>query len=63
MRLTLREIDLPLRHAFTISVGSISVQRNLLVELSDGDFTGYGEGASGSAFTDRKSTRLNSSHT
>ena len=51
MRLTLREIDLPLRHAFTISVGSISVQRNLLVELSDGDFTGYGEGASGSAFT------------
>lgn len=50
MQLTLREIDLPLRHAFTISVGSITVQRNLLVELRDGAFTGYGEGASGSAY-------------
>lgn len=50
MQLTLREIDLPLRHAFTISVGSITVQRNLLVELSEGGQTGYGEGASGSAF-------------
>jgi L-alanine-DL-glutamate epimerase-like enolase superfamily enzyme len=50
MELHLREIDLPLRHAFTIAVGSISVQQNLLVELRDGNFTGYGEGASGSAF-------------
>ncbi len=50
MQLTLREIDLPLRHAFTISVGSITVQQNLLVELRDGEFTGYGEGASGSAY-------------
>jgi len=50
MQLTLREIDLPLRHAFTIAVGSISVQRNLLVALNDGAHTGYGEGASGSAF-------------
>lgn len=50
MQLRLREIDLPLRHAFTISVGSITVQQNLLVELSDGRFTGYGEGASGSAY-------------
>lgn len=50
MQLSLREIDLPLRHAFTIAVGSITVQRNLLVELSESGQTGYGEGASGSAF-------------
>ena len=50
MQLSLREIDLPLRHAFTISVGSITVQKNLLVELRDGGFVGYGEGASGSAY-------------
>ncbi len=50
MHLTLRAIDLPLHHAFTIAVGSISVQRNLLVALNDGTHTGYGEGASGSAF-------------
>lgn len=51
MQLTLREIDLPLRHPFTIAVGSISVQRNLLVTLGEGGCTGFGEGASGSAFT------------
>ncbi|NDA65508.1 MAG: dipeptide epimerase, partial [Verrucomicrobia bacterium] len=45
MQLRLRLIDLPLRHAFTISVGSITVQQNLLVELRDGGFTGYGEPA------------------
>lgn len=50
MQLTLRIIDLPLRHAFTISVGSIKVQQNLLVELSEDGFIGYGEGASGSAY-------------
>lgn len=50
MQLTLRIIDLPLRHAFTISVGSIKVQQNLLVELNEDGFTGYGEGASGSAY-------------
>jgi len=50
MQLSLREIDLPLRHTFTISAGSITVQKNLLVELRDGGFAGYGEGASGSAY-------------
>lgn len=50
MQLRLRLVDLPLRHAFTISVGSITIQQNLLVELSEGGFTGYGEGASGSAY-------------
>ncbi|NBV23104.1 MAG: dipeptide epimerase [Proteobacteria bacterium] len=50
MQLRLKLIDLPLRHAFTISVGSITLQQNLLVELSADGFTGYGEGASGSAY-------------
>lgn len=50
MQLTLREIDLPLRHAFTISQGTTTVQKNLLVALSDGGFTGYGEGASSHAY-------------
>lgn len=50
MQLILREIDLPLRHAFTISQGTTTVQKNLLVELRDGGFTGYGEGASSHAY-------------
>ncbi|MBI5773250.1 MAG: dipeptide epimerase [Verrucomicrobia bacterium] len=50
MKLFLREIDLPLRHAFTISQGTTTVQKNLLVELRGGGFTGYGEGASSHAY-------------
>ena len=50
MQLILREIELPLRHAFTISHGTTVVQKNLLVELRDGGFTGYGEGASSHAY-------------
>ncbi|MBI5802447.1 MAG: dipeptide epimerase [Verrucomicrobia bacterium] len=50
MQLTLREIDLPLRHAFTISQGTTTVQKNLLIELRDGGFTGFGEGASSHAY-------------
>ncbi len=50
MKLILRKISLPLRHAFTISQGTTVVQENLLVELRDGAVSGYGEGASSHAY-------------
>ena len=45
MELILRDIALPLRHPFTIAHGTTTVQEGLLVELRDGGFSGYGEGA------------------
>src|SRR5690242_21833091 len=43
MKLTYKKFDLPLRHVFTISRGSVSVQQTLIVQLeSDGKY-GYGE--------------------
>ena len=50
MELLLREIGLPLRHAFTISQGTTLVQHNLLVELRENGISGYGEGASSHAY-------------
>lgn len=38
-----RQFDLPLEHPFTISRSTVSVQPTLIVELSDGTLTGYGE--------------------
>ena len=35
--------DLPLKHPFTISRSTVSVQPTLIVELSDGQYCGYGE--------------------
>lgn len=43
MRMTLRPFELPLRHVFTISRGSTSVYRGLLVELEQEGAVGYGE--------------------
>jgi L-alanine-DL-glutamate epimerase-like enolase superfamily enzyme len=43
MELRIHEYDLPLRHVFTISRGSITVQKTLIVELSEDGFHGYGE--------------------
>jgi len=43
MKLSLYEFDLPLRHVFTISRGSISVQKSLIVELQEDGQRGYGE--------------------
>ncbi len=43
MKLILHQFDLPLRHPFTISRGSTSVQKTLIVELRDAGFSGYGE--------------------
>jgi L-alanine-DL-glutamate epimerase-like enolase superfamily enzyme len=50
MQLQLRELDLPMRHPFTIAHGTTTVQHNLLVELSQDGVTGYGEGASADAY-------------
>ena len=50
MKLRLHDLHLPMRHAFTISHGTTTVQHNLLVELSQDGVTGYGEGASSHAY-------------
>jgi L-Ala-D/L-Glu epimerase len=50
MHLRLHEIALPLRHAFTIALGTTTVQRNLLLELEEDGVTGYGEAAPGVAY-------------
>jgi len=50
MQLTLRDIHLPLRHPFTIALGTTTVQHNLLVELTQDGVAGYGEGASSHAY-------------
>ena len=43
MKLKLYEFDLPLRHVFTISRGSVSVQKTLIVELEEDGLHGFGE--------------------
>ncbi len=45
MRLTLRIITLPLRHVFRTAHAAATSQQSLLVELAEGDYCGYGEGA------------------
>jgi L-alanine-DL-glutamate epimerase-like enolase superfamily enzyme len=50
MQLRLHDLDLPMRHPFTIAHGTTITQRNLLVELSQDGVTGYGEGASCDAY-------------
>lgn len=46
MKLTLHEANIPIRHPWTTSHGTRTHQRNLIVELSDGQHSGFGEGAS-----------------
>jgi len=43
MQLRLHRFDLPLRHPFTISRGTTTVQRTLVVELGQDGHSGYGE--------------------
>jgi L-Ala-D/L-Glu epimerase / N-acetyl-D-glutamate racemase len=43
LKLILHQFDLPLQHVFTISRGSVRVQKTLVVELTDGVHHGYGE--------------------
>ena len=50
MQLKLSDLHLPLRHPFTIALGTTTIQHNLLVELTQDGVTGYGEGASADAF-------------
>ncbi|RIK80913.1 MAG: dipeptide epimerase [Planctomycetota bacterium] len=46
IKLSTHEFKLPLRHVFSISRESTSVQPTLIVELSDGEHRGYGEATS-----------------
>jgi L-alanine-DL-glutamate epimerase-like enolase superfamily enzyme len=50
MQLHLRDLHLPMRHPFTIALGTTTIQHNLLVELTQDGLSGYGEGASAEAF-------------
>ena len=43
MKLTLHRFDLPTRHPFTISRGTTTVQRTLIVQLEQDGVRGYGE--------------------
>lgn len=43
--LSFRTVELPLRHAWTISRGTSTVKRNVFVELRSGGHVGYGEAA------------------
>jgi L-Ala-D/L-Glu epimerase len=45
MEMILHDIELPLRHTFTIAHGSSSVEHDLVVELRDGNVRGFGETA------------------
>jgi len=50
MQLTYQKFDLPLRHVFTISRGSVAVQETFVVQLAaDGQF-GYGEATTNSFY-------------
>lgn len=50
MQLVIRDIHLPMRHAFTITHGTTVVQHNILVELSQDGVVGYGEAAPSHAY-------------
>lgn len=50
MELHLRDIHLPMRHPFTIALGTTTIQHNLLVELRQDGVSGFGEGASSHAY-------------
>jgi len=43
MQLIVRSYDLKLKHTFTISRQSFDTKRTMIVELKDGDISGYGE--------------------
>lgn len=43
MKFKITEIRLPMRHPFTISLGTTTVQENLLIELRQNGVSGYGE--------------------
>ena len=50
MELLLHEYELPLKHPFTISRGTITAQRTLIVELQQDGMSGYGEATASSYY-------------
>lgn len=50
MKLKFHAFDLRLKHKFTINHGSREVQPTLIVELTDGEYSGYGEAAANSYY-------------
>ena len=50
MKLSIHEFDLPLRHTFTISRESVSVQKTFIVELEDAGHSGFGEATTNSYY-------------
>ncbi|WP_367874191.1 dipeptide epimerase [Luteolibacter sp. Populi] len=50
MKLSIRDIHLPLRHPFTISLGTTTLQHNLIITLEHEGVEGYGEAASSHAW-------------
>lgn len=43
LRLSAKHYQLPLKHPFTISRYTVTIQNTVIVAISDGEFTGYGE--------------------
>ncbi len=50
MKLKFKKFDLPLRHVFTISRGSVSVQETLIVQIEHAGQFGYGEATTNSFY-------------
>jgi L-alanine-DL-glutamate epimerase-like enolase superfamily enzyme len=57
MQLQLHKFDLPLKHPFTISRGTVRVQKTLIAELREGGHSGYGE-ATTNAYYDATYERM-----
>lgn len=43
LQLAIHNFELPLQHPFTISRYTVTIQKTVVVAISDGEFTGYGE--------------------
>src|SRR5688572_2513746 len=43
MVLDFRIFELPLKHPFTISRYTVNIQKTMIVRISDGEISGYGE--------------------
>jgi L-alanine-DL-glutamate epimerase-like enolase superfamily enzyme len=52
MKLSIHDVHLPMRHPFTIALGTTTVQHNIIVALSDETHTGYGEASAGLAWAE-----------
>ena len=43
LTITFKSYELPLQHPFTISRYTVTLQKTMIVSITDGIFTGYGE--------------------